>query len=258
MSSADPCLQNIPRAPAYKACFRPPPGRLLVKADYSQIELRIAAELAPDPRMMEAFTRGEDLHELTARQVLGRDEVTKSDRQAAKALNFGLLYGMGAQALRQHAAQNYGVQLSADEAEEARNRFFETYPGLRAWHRRQGNGKGETRTILGRRRLDTSRYTERLNSPVQGSGADGLKAALALLWETRAQAPDAVPVLCVHDEIVVECDLSTAECTQEWLVDAMKRGMQTVLRKVPVEVEATICADWSGTPAVDPWDEAHE
>jgi DNA polymerase-1 len=258
MSCDGPNLQNIPRDPAYRACFRPSPGRVLIKADYAQIELRLAAEIANDGRMVAAFQRGDDLHELTARRVLGKDHVTKSDRQAAKALNFGLLYGMGAQTLRQHAAQNYGVRLSQDEAEDARNRFFDTYPGLRAWHHRAGNGRPETRTILGRRRLGVERYTEKLNSPVQGSGADGLKAALALLWETREQAPGAVPVLCVHDEIVIETAAATAEGTRAWLVDGMTRGMQTVLRKVPVEVEATICADWSGTPAADPRDEVGE
>jgi DNA polymerase-1 len=131
------------------------------------------------------------------------------------------------------------------EATRLRQRFFQAYRGLRDWQRVQGNGPRETRTVRGRRRLDVRMFTEKLNTPVQGSGADGLKAALALLWATRDKAPGAAPVLCVHDEIVVECDAATAEQTKEWLVGCMKAGMETVLHAVPVVVEATICPDWS-------------
>jgi DNA polymerase-1 len=253
MSCRGPNLQQVPRDPAYRACFRPAPGRVLVKADYSQIELRIAAEIAGDSRMLDAYQGGSDLHTVTAAAVLGRSNgsVTKDDRQLAKAINFGLLYGMGADRLREHALQNYGVVLSAEEAEEFRAEFFRTYPGLRDWHRRQENqamGPDGTRTLAGRRRLAVLKYTERLNTPVQGTGADGLKVALALLYETRDRHPSAVPVLCVHDEIVVECDAADAEGVREWLVDCMTRGMRSFVRAVPVVVEAAIVADWSGTP----------
>jgi DNA polymerase-1 len=103
-----------------------------------------------------------------------------------------------------------------------------------------------TRTLLGRKRFGVERFAEKLNSPVQGSGADGLKAALALIWETRDRCPAARPVLCVHDEIVVECDAVAAETARDWLMRCMERGMETVLRQVPVVVEAVICRDWSG------------
>ena len=95
MACSKPNLQNVPRDPSYRPCFRPPEGRVLVKADCSQIELRIAAELARDERLLAAYAAGDDVHELTAAAVLGRGDgaVTKEDRQAAKALNFGLLYG---------------------------------------------------------------------------------------------------------------------------------------------------------------------
>ncbi len=247
MSCQRPNLQNIPRDPAYRACFRPGAGRVLVKADYSQIELRIAAELTGDTRMLQVYAHGEDLHTVTAAAVLDRagGAVTRADRQAAKALNFGLLYGMGAARLREHAASHYGVELTPSEAERFRAGFFMTYPGLRAWHRGQSGGTVDTRTLAGRRRLGVTSFTEKLNTPVQGSGADGLKAALALLWETRDRCPTAVPVFCVHDEIVVECDAAEAEAAQVWLVDAMRRGMASFLRRVPVEVEAKIGADWS-------------
>lgn len=125
-------LAASPRTPAYRACFKAPEGRALVKADYSQIELRIAAEIAGDQRMLDAYRRGKDLHSLTARLVLGKQDVTKADRQAAKALNFGLIYGMGAETLRQHAANGYGVHLTEEEARRFRAAFFSAYPGIRA------------------------------------------------------------------------------------------------------------------------------
>ena len=248
MSCTRPNLQQIPRDPAYRACFRPPDGRVLVKADYSQIELRVAAEIAGEPRMLEAYRSGEDLHTVTAAAVLGRSNgsVTKEDRQAAKALNFGLIYGMGPDRLREHAATEYGVTLSAREAGTFRSAFFRTYPGLRRWHESQPTGAVETRTLAGRRRLSVTTFTRKVNTPVQGSAGDGLKAALALLWETRDRCPSAVPVLCVHDEIVVECDVGDAERAHDWLVDSMRRGMESVLERVPVVVEATSAADWSG------------
>ncbi|MBX6772473.1 MAG: bifunctional 3'-5' exonuclease/DNA polymerase [Chloroflexi bacterium] len=249
MACTRPNLQNVPRSPAYRACFKAPQGRVLVKADYSQIELRIAAEIAGDTRMLDAYQRGEDLHALTARLVLGKQDVTKADRQAAKALNFGLVYGMGAETLRQHAATGYGVTLTPDEAARFRSAFFRAYPGLRAWHRRQSEGAITTTTLAGRKRFNVSRYTEKLNTPVQGTGADGLKAALALLWETRDRCPSAVPVLVVHDEIVIECDAADAETARAWLVECMRRGMSSFLRKVPIEVEVMITRDWSGQHA---------
>jgi DNA polymerase-1 len=250
MACSTPNLQQVPRDNAYRACFRPGPGRVLVKADYSQIELRIAAEIAGDRRMQEAFQRGEDLHTLTARLVLGKQDVTKADRQAAKALNFGLLYGMGAETFRQHAATEYGVQLTPEEAASLRARWLTAYAGIRAWHRSQPDGATETRTLAGRRRRNVERFTEKLNTPIQGTGADGLKAALARLWEMRDRCPSAVPVLCVHDEIVVECDEQDAEEARAWLVTAMQQGMQSFLRRVPVEVEAVIVKDWSGAKEI--------
>lgn len=245
-----PNVQNIPREAAYRACFRAPEGRLLVKTDFSQIELRIAAELAPDERMVAAYAAGEDLHALTARLVLGRSEVSKSDRQASKALNFGLAYGMGAPSLRARALADFGVELSPEEAKCFRARFFETYRGLRAWHRRQPEGEVETRTLAARRRLGVSRFTEKLNTPVQGTGADGLKLALGALFETRQRLPSARPVLTVHDEIVVECDAQDAEAVRDWLESSMRGGMGSLLQRVPVEVESQIGRDWAGS-AVD-------
>lgn len=216
----------------------------------SQIELRIAAEVAGDARLLDAYERGVDVHELTARQVLGRSTVTKADRQAAKSLNFGLLFGMGAARLRSYAKFAYGVDMTDEEAIAYRERFFDTYVGLRRWHRSLPEGMIETRTLAGRRRLGVERFTEKANSPVQGSAADGLKLALGLLHETCDEVPSAAPILTVHDEIVLECDRHDAERAREWLERCMREGMGELLKRVPVEVEGQIGRDWSMTPDV--------
>lgn len=137
MASSGPNLQNMP--PELRSCVRAPGERVLVVADYSQIELRIAAKMAPDQAMLEAFGRGEDIHANTARAVtkaVPGEEISREDRRLAKALNFGLLYGMSAAGLRSYAASAYGVELSDSEAREYRARFLEAYGGLKAWHDR--------------------------------------------------------------------------------------------------------------------------
>lgn len=248
-SCSRPNLQQVPRLPELRAAFRPPEGRALIKADYSQIELRIAAVIANEHRMLEAYRQGQDLHSLTASRVLGKapSEVTKHDRQLAKALNFGLVYGMGAESLRNYARTNYGLALTASEAVNLREAFFAAYPGLRRWHRSQPQGETEVRTLTGRRRV-TDRYTEKLNTPVQGTGADGLKLAMALLWERRERLQGAVPVLAVHDEIVLEAPRDVTEGVALELVCCMKEAMQEVLNdRVPVEVEAGVYEDWGVT-----------
>lgn len=246
MSCKGPNLQNLPRDPRYRRCFVAPGGRTLVKADYSQIELRIAAKITGDTRMLDAYRKSDDLHTLTARALLGKAEITKSDRQLAKAVNFGLLYGQSAEGLLRYAAANYGVKLTSAEAARHRETFFRTYSGLRAWHRSIANDPCDTRTLTGRRRRDVRRFTEKLNTPVQGSGADGLKRALALLWERRTDCPGAFPVLLVHDEIVVECDAGRAEETADWVREAMRDGMAPLIDPVPVEVEVTTGRTWAG------------
>jgi DNA polymerase I len=180
--------------------------------------------------------------------LLGKDEVAKSDRQLAKALNFGLLYGMGAKGLQGYSRTAYGVELTEEQAVEYRARFFRTYPKLAAWHRqvgRSGEQLVETRTIAGRRLLGVKRFTEKLNTPVQGSGADGLKLALGLLWERRVQAPGAFPIMAVHDEIVIEADARRAEEAQAWLKAAMIDAMSPLAEPVPVEVESSIGTTWA-------------
>jgi DNA polymerase-1 len=249
MSCRRPNLQQLPRGREYRGCVVAPPGRLLVKADYSQIELCIAAKVSGDAALREAFQSGEDLHVRTARAVLGAGDVTAEHRQLAKALNFGLLYGMGAARFREHARTHYGLDLSERQAADYRAAFFRTYRGLAAWQRRAGSDHvTETRTLAGRRRLldEKTPYTHRLNSPVQGTGADGLKLALALLWERRAECPGAFPVLAVHDEVVVECDRDQARAAAAWLRRAMVDGMAPLTNPVPVEVEVRVGRTWGG------------
>jgi DNA polymerase-1 len=248
-SCSNPNLQQVPRDKRYRRCFAAPDGRLLVKADYSQLQLRIAAKVANESRMLAAYRAGEDLHTLTARQITGRQVVTKDDRQLAKAVNFGLLFGLGAKGLRGYAKSNYGLDLTEAEASRYRKAFFSAYPGLARWHRKAGNSRAaECRTLAGRRRLldDKTPYTHRLNTPVQGTEADGAKLAMALLWERREEAPGAFPVLFNHDEIVVECDADQAGVVEGWLTRAMVDAMTPLIDPVPVEVEVKTGRTWAG------------
>jgi DNA polymerase-1 len=248
MSCSAPNLQQLPRR-KYRVCFRAPPGRVLVKGDYSQIELRIAAKISGDPNMLAAYQSGQDLHTLTAQRLLGKQEVTREDRQVAKSANFGLLYGMGARGYRNYAKSKFGVEMTEAQATAYREAFFTAYPGLRKWHRCAGHSGDraiETHTLVGRRRLEVQQFTEKLNTPVQGTGADGLKLALALLWESRDQVPGAFPVLAVHDEIVVEADADQADAVSAWLKTGMVEAMTPLIEPVPVEVEVKVARTWGG------------
>jgi DNA polymerase-1 len=172
MACKGPNLQNLPRAKPYRACFAAGPDKVFIKADYSQIELRIAAEISGDANLMQAFQTGQDVHVLAATYITGKkpDEVTREERQVAKATNFGLIYGLGAKRL---AAQgrDYGIELTEERAAEIRDRYFQAFSGLREWQRRQAK-ETDTRTLSGRHRTwkDKSPYTQLLNTPVQGSG----------------------------------------------------------------------------------------
>jgi DNA polymerase-1 len=164
------------------------------------------------------------------------DQVGKEHRQLAKALNFGLLYGMGARALKAYAATNYKVPLTEAQATAHRQQFFHAYPGLARWHAQTGAcleeaGEIETRTLAHRRRGGVSSFTVALNSPVQGTGADGLKLALARLFAHRSEAPEARLIACVHDEIVAECPEAAAEQTAVWLQQHMTTAMTDILER---------------------------
>ena len=255
MACSKPNLQNLP--PEARRHVQAPEGRVLVKADYSQIELRIAAKISADERMLKTFTERQDIHTITARSITGKEQVSKEDRKLAKAVNFGLLYGMGPAGLRHYARGSYGVEMTSEEAERYWRGFFESYPRLKAWHDREyrelKKGSTETRTLTGRRRTGVTKLTERLNSPVQGTGADGLKLGLAYLWERKDECPGAMPILAVHDEIVLECDEKDVEKAEAWLKKAMIDGMDEVVNglksdgpSVPIEVEVECSRSWAG------------
>jgi DNA polymerase-1 len=249
MASGNPNLQNIPGGEAYRCCFVAPPGRVLVKADYSQIELRIAANVAGEGRMIEAYRRGDDLHTLTARHMTGKQEVTPAERKLAKPVNFGLIYGMGTKSLRGKAKAEYDLDLSEADARRFSDAFFRTYPAIRQWHNRIKRERAtQTRTLAGRRVLVEADafYGAKANYVIQGTGGDGVKEALALLWERREQCPGAFPVLAVHDEIVVEADAAQADAVALWLRQAMLDAMAPLIDPVPVEVEVKVAPTWGG------------
>src|SRR5262249_47643525 len=143
----------------------------------------------------------------------------------------------------------YALDITLKQAEQYRRAFFKAHPGLAVWHRRVGpSGQQaiETRTLAGRRRQGVNRFMEKLNSPVQGTGADGLKRALAVVWQRRDQAPGVFPVLAVHDEIVVECDAGQADAVETWLETAMVEAMKPLIDPVPVKVEVKVARTWGG------------
>jgi DNA polymerase I-like protein with 3'-5' exonuclease and polymerase domains len=249
MSCRNPNLQQIPRDKIFRSCFIPAPGYCLVVADYSQIELRVAAELSGDRRMIEAYQNDEDLHRLTAALIADKslDQVEKSERQAAKAVNFGLIYAMGAKGLAEYAYNNYGVQMSLKQAETFRKRYFEAYQGIARWHgaikRRLPR---EMRTVGDRLRCwqDEPKLTELLNTPVQGTAADITKAALAKL-PTTLRETGARLIGTVHDEILLEAPEATAEQAGRILQQVMEQAGQRYLRKVPVKAEVAIVSSWA-------------
>lgn len=248
MSCAEPNLQQVPHRPEIRSCFIAPPGSCWVIADYSQIELRVMAQLSQDKRMLEAYRNGEDLHTLTASLVTGTplEDVTKEQRQAAKAVNFGLIYGMGAETLKSSAKNTYGVTLSLKEAKAFKEAFFQAYPGIAAWHNRM-RGERETRTLAGRlRRWPEARpkVTEVFNAPVQGTAADILKLALAGLLP-RLEPLGGRIVAVVHDEVIVEVPEARAEEAARAVQEATAEAGARYLPDLPVTIEATIARNWS-------------
>lgn len=249
MSSANPNVQNIPREMRF--LFKAEEGNLFVIADFSQIELRIAAEYVDDTLMIEAFSQGKDLHKYTASLVLGKneDEITKDERQLAKAINFGLIYGISAKGLAEYAKVGYSVEISHEEAEVFRKRFFKNFKAFKIWHdsvkkELKENKEVKGTTLLGRR-FSATTFNDAVNYPIQGTGADLLKLTVLLFdTETNKRSLKAKVVNLVHDEIVVECPENEAQRVKTLLERAMKQAGKIVLKKVPIEVEATINERW--------------
>jgi len=252
MSCSDPNLQQVPNTPEYRSCFRAPVGRKLVIADYSQIELRILADWSQDTALVKALLSGEDLHCVTASQMLGISlgEVSKDQRAAAKQLNYGIMYGLGAQGL----ASRIGCSL--DEAEGLLRKYFEAYSGVAAFLRDAADravGDRESRTRSGRLIYFTFDANDRSqvgaaqrlgkNAPIQGSSADIIKRALALLYDALKPI-DAKIVNCVHDEIVVEAAEAQADEAATILDHQMVAAAREFISSVPVTVDIVVADAW--------------
>ena len=231
LSCSSPNIQNPPRDPAFRALFAPAPGRCLVVADYGQIELRVAALVSGDPAMLAVYEQGEDLHRKTAAAFLGKEPgaVSKAERQIAKGINFGMLFGSGSKGLQAFCKSSYGVDLSLTQADKARAAFFASYPGLSAWQgqtRKAAELAKQVRTPGGRvRALDKNIGTECLNTPVQGGAAECLLAALAAL---DVDSLGGRLVNIVHDELVVECEPERAGAVAAAVESAMVAGFLAI------------------------------
>jgi len=250
MSCNGPNIQQIPRGDAFRACFTAPAGRKLIVADYSQIELRVAASIANDKTMIEAYQNGIDLHTLTASLISDIDisKVTKEQRQAAKAVNFGLIFGMGARGLRLYSKQSYNVDMTQEEAEQFRTRFFKAYTGIQKWHKKiQKEQPTEECTMAGRKFKFSKNagVTNLYNAPVQGTSADITKYALGLLAQKAKESSFKI-IAVVHDEIILEVEENKALETAIFLKETMEFSGSEILKNIPCSVEANITDSWSG------------
>lgn len=255
---SSPNLQQIPTDSMFRSCFIPAESYKFVVADYSQIELRVMAELSEDPEFMKAYKEDKDLHTVTASQMYGVpiDKVDKRMRRAAKDINFGLMYGRGAASL---ASQ---LEVSVDEAKRLLNSYFQTYKKVKNWIDKVGRmaiQQGYSETLGGRkrwyRRPDPSdpnynrliANTERQgkNTPIQGTSADMTKYALCFIFERiKKEKLDAYLILTVHDEILVEARTDQAEILKKLMIEEMVRAGNLLLKRVPVKVDAVVSNVW--------------
>ena len=256
LSSTEPNLQNIPvrtdLGAEIRKMFVPKAGHVLVDADYSQIELRVLAHIADDPVMQEAFISGQDIHAVTAAQVFGvtPEEVTPLQRRHAKAVNFGIVYGISEFSL----SEDIGV--SRWEARDYIDSYLEKYSGVRRYMKQvvvDARESGYTRTLFGRRRyipeLTASNFNIRqgaermaLNTPIQGTAADLIKLAMIRVDQALRQTyPQAKLLLQVHDELIVECPEEIAP----GVAAVVSREMEGIAAlKVPLTAEAKIGKSW--------------
>ena len=254
ISSTEPNLQNIPvrmeLGREIRKVFVAREGCTFVDADYSQIELRILAHMSGDERLIEAYREAQDIHAITASQVfhIPLDQVTPLQRRNAKAVNFGIVYGISAFGLSE------GLSISRKEAMEYIEKYFETYPGVKKFLDglvEQAKEQGYVSTLFGRRRpipeLNSPRtraFGERvaMNSPIQGTAADIMKIAMVEVdRELRRRKLESRIVLQVHDELLVEAKESEAEEVVRILEDKMKHAADL---KVSLEVEAKTGRSW--------------
>ena len=257
LSSMKPNIQNFPREEWYRKLFIPQDDNVFVCADFSQVEVRVAAILSGEENMLKAYREGKDLYKHTASLLFKKpeDEITKEERQRAKAVVLGLQFGMGYKTLCKYAL-NYGVKLSEDESNVLVVRYKEAYPRLTAWQVETTSIASEllsTQTVCGLKRKlsDDNYYTCSLNTPVQGSAAEVILVALTAL-DTYINKNDltAKIVATVHDEILVECSKEDSLRIKNALENIMLKAFQFVFSKVGIRgadaniVEAHIGGNW--------------
>jgi len=254
LSSSDPNLQNIPvrteLGREIRRAFIAPEGRLILAADYSQIELRVLAHMSGDAALSEAFRRGEDIHRATAAAVLGKDPaaVTPTERRAAKTVNFGLIYGMGAYSL----ARDLGI--TPAEAQRFIDTYFERFPGVRRYMdglRERARAEGVVTTLFGRIRrianLDAANANVRaaaermaINAPIQGTAADIIKLAMIEVHRRLGSGPARL-LLQVHDELVLEVPAGELDAVAHEVRDAMEHVVEL---DVPLVVDVGSGPSW--------------
>ena len=259
LSSTNPNLQNIPirteRGREIRKAFIPrDPSRVLISADYSQIELRIVAAISGDPNMCDAFKQGKDIHTATAAKVYGIEEsaVTKEMRYKAKSVNFGIIYGQGAFGL----AENLGIPRA--EAKEIIDNYKKEFPNIQLYMDQQINHAkevGYVETLMGRKRwlrdINSSNFTVRgfaernaINSPIQGSAADMIKLAMIKIHaEMKKSSWESKMILQVHDELVFDATEKEVPALKELILDCMKSAM-VLPNGVPVEAEVGVGKNW--------------
>ena len=256
LSSSDPNLQNIPirteEGRRIREAFIAAPGYKLLAADYSQIELRLMAHLSGDERLVEAFKQGKDVHSATAAEVfeVGLEEVNLEQRRRAKAINFGLIYGMSAFGLARQ------LSIGRNEAEDYISLYFSRYPGVKIYMdemRKIAADQGYVETLYGRRlylpeihsrNYNRRQYAERtaINAPMQGSAADLIKLAMIEVdrWLLK-EAPDTLMILQVHDELVLEVPEADLETAEHKIVELM---VSVADLRVPLEVDTGSGNNW--------------
>lgn len=254
LSSTNPNLQNIPtrseEAKDIKSAFIPSEGNVLVSADYSQIELRLLAHMSGDEQLIKAFNEGDDIHAITAAQILGKSvsEVTPAERRDAKAVNFGIIYGISGYGL----AEN--LSIPQYKAKEFIANYFTMHPKVREFMDgcvKSARERGYSLTMLGRRRnlsdLNASNYMVRssaermaMNTPLQGSAADIIKLAM-LGVEKRLAGMKSKMILQIHDELIIDAAADEAEQVKKILSYEMEHAVKL---SVPLIAEATSAKNW--------------
>ena len=256
-SSSNPNLQNIPirteEGRKVRKAFIAPEGKVLLAVDYSQIELRVMAHISEDKTLIDAFMRGEDIHQATAASVSGiaLEDVTYEQRSFAKRVNFGLMYGMGAFRLARDS------ELTLAEANEFIDTYFERMPGVQRYieeTKKLAEDTGEVATLFGRRREFPSLKAKRkgqsaqaelraaINMPIQGTAADILKKAMLNLYdELKQRQSSARMILQVHDELVLEVPDDELEATKNLVVDVMENAYEM---RVPLKANASYGTNW--------------